>query len=105
MTIEVEAFFRALWGAREEARGRIDAEAVPGWGRRMAAVMAADVAACPDYNPEADNRILWAREVLQAARRRDPGCRARGELEAAADFLLGVTHEPCGKDLAAGVDR
>lgn len=103
-SVMVEEVFRALWVAREESRGRIDSEAVLAWGRRVAVACAADVAANPDYTPEADNRVLWTREVLQAARRREPACRASGELEAMVDFLLGVATVPvpCGKDLAAG---
>lgn len=102
----VEEVFRALWVAREECRGRIASEVVAAWGRRVSVACAADVMESADYNPEDDKRVLWAREVLLAARRRDRACRASAELEALGEFLLGVAAvaEPCGKDLAAGKD-
>lgn len=100
-TPAVDDVFRALWAAREQSRGWIARRSVWGWGRRLAKAVYDDLPAHPDYNPEEDNRVLWAREVLQAARRSEPVTRACGELEAAADFLLGLVPEPCGKDRAA----
>jgi len=96
---------RALWGVRESAHGRLDAEAVTTWGRMLAEAVQAEARANDGYSPEVDRRVLWAREVLQAAWRGEKQCRASAELEANVDFLLGITHEPCGKDRAAGVDR
>ncbi len=102
----VNLFIQALWAARESAYGRIDAEAVSRWGRSMAHAVHEEVRCNDDYSPEEDGRVLWAREVLAEAGRRERVCRACGELEAVVEFLLGLggVREPCGKDRAAGED-
>lgn len=92
---------RALWGVR--GSGRLDGDAVPTWGRMLAEAVQADARAVDSYSPEEDRRVLWAREVLAAALRGETRCRAGVELEATIEYLLGITREPCGKDLAAGV--
>lgn len=95
---------RALWAVREDSNGHLDAHAVKTWGRMLAEATQAEARDDSDYSPEVDRRVLWAREVLAAAVRREQRCRASAELEATVEFMLGLTRERelCGRDLAAG---
>lgn len=102
----VEGLCRTFSDVRRGAGGRIDPARVTSYGRLLSEACQADVRANDGYDPEADNRVLWAREVLASARRGEPVSRARAELEATLDFLLGgPPRELCGKELAAGGDR
>lgn len=94
----------ALWSVRDSNGGRIESAAVKTWGRLLAEAVQAEARENDSYSPEMDKRVLWAREVIQAAVRGERQCRASAELEATMDFLLEIRHEPCGKDWAAGVD-
>ena len=101
----VESLARALWDVREASHGRIESHAVMTWGRMLAEAVQIEARAQDGYSPEEDSRVLWMREVLQAARRRERDCRAKGELEAAMEYLMDRMPEPCGKDRAAGVEE
>jgi hypothetical protein len=98
----VELLVRALWSVRAAGHGRIESGAVKTWGRMLAEAVQAEARENEGYSPEVDRRVLWAREVLAEAVRGEQRCRAGAELEATIDFLLGITHERCGKDRAAG---
>ena len=92
--------------------GRLRAEwfgRIPGWrllvlGRGLGLAVAQDVGGRAGYDPELDRRVLWAREVLAAARDGSRVCLVSGELEACVEFALGLDGERsrCGKEMAAG---
>lgn len=101
----VESLARALWDVRAASHGRIDSHAVMTWGRMLAEAVQMEARAQDGYSPEEDGRVLWMREVLAAARRREPRCLASGSLEANVAFLLELPEAVvgvCGKDRAAG---
>ena len=101
----VAVWARELWRLRDVGGGRVQADRAAGLGRELAGVVQQRVAECDSYDPESDVRVLWAREVLAAAHRREPRCLASGNLEASVAFLLGTREavvELCGKDKAAG---
>lgn len=103
----VDCTVRALWDVREAGGGRIASGVVKTWGRMLAEAVQAMARAQESYSPEEDHRVLWAREVLQAARQGKVRCQAAGDLEAMTAYLLGVDKERelSGRDLAAGGEK
>lgn len=101
----VEGLCRTFWEVRGAGGGRIDKARVPSYGRMLAEACHADMQSDPGYDPEEDERVLWAREVLAAARRLEPRSLAGAEKEATAAFMLGTQEcvVLCGKDRAAGM--
>lgn len=85
-----------LWEQRQR-RGAIDAKKM---ARDLTVACARQVEVMEDYNPECDNRVRWAREVIADAKQGAAVPRASLGLEAAMEFM----REPCGKLLAAGGD-
>ena len=78
---------------------------VPVLSRLLAETVARDVAENEDYDPEADRRVLWAREVLADARARPVGSKpiASAALEACMEVVLLPEMAACGRAAAAGV--
>ena len=93
----VQDFCTRLWDARA-ARALRPAEDL---SRELATATAEDVARHRSYDPEADQRALWARAVIAALRvnpRRKPA--ADGDREAIAAWLLDRMPTPSGRALA-----
>jgi hypothetical protein len=96
-TAAVKAFCQGLWDARVRG-GLRPAEEL---SRELATATAEDVAACKGYDPEADQRVLWARVLIRELRvnpRRRPA--ADGDREAIAQWLLDRMPTPTGRALA-----
>jgi len=93
----VQGFCTGLWDARERGELRAAADLARG----LATATAADVAVQRGYDPEADQRVAWARTVIGELRRR-PSRRpaADGNSEAIAAWLLDRMPTPTGKALA-----
>jgi hypothetical protein len=94
----VKAFCQGLWDARS---GGPPPRSCEDLSRALATATAEDVAACKGYDPEADQRVLWARDIIAEMRRkplRRPS--ANGDLEATAQWLLERMPTPSGKALA-----
>lgn len=93
----VQAVCQALWDARA-AGGLRPAEEL---ARALATATGEDVARHRAYDPEADQRVLWARDLIAALRanpRRRPA--ADGDREAIAAWLLDRMPTPSGRALA-----
>lgn len=93
----VLAWCQALWDARKaEALAAADE-----LSRGLAQAVAADVAAYRQYDPEQDQRVHWAREVIRQHRLRPQFTpRATGDSEAVAAWLLDRMPTPTGRALA-----
>ena len=100
----VRDFCGMLWRLRAAGFGRIEQWRLLDLGRGLALAVALDVGSRAGYDPEFDRRVLWAREVLAAARDGGRVCLVGGELEACVEFALGMDEERarCGKEMAAG---
>lgn len=97
-TAAVKAFCQGLWDARAGGLVRRSCEEL---SRELATATAEDVAACKGYDPEADQRVLWARVLIRELRvnpRRRPS--ADGDREAIAQWLLDRMPTPSGRALA-----
>jgi len=102
MTAEVQQLAGWVWDARRAGKLKRDAA---GLARALAISAAQDVRDCPVYDPEADARVLWLRELIadmrHGAKWREP--RASVAAEFRVMLLLGrLADEPCGKTRSAG---
>lgn len=94
----VKGFCQGLWDARAAGPMRKSCEEL---SRELATATAADVERHRAYDPEADQRVLWARDVIAALRVRPlrrPA--ADGDREAIAAWLLDRMPTPSGRALA-----
>lgn len=94
----VKAFCQGLWDVRAAGPMRKSCEEL---SRELATATAEAVAACNGYDPEADQRVLWARDVIAAMRVRPlrrPA--ADGDREAITAWLLDRMPTPSGRALA-----
>lgn len=94
----VKGFCQGLWDERQAGPVRRSCEEL---SRELATATAEDVAGCRGYDPEADQRVLWARDIIAALRRRPlkrPS--ADGDREATAQWLLDRMPTPTGRALA-----
>jgi hypothetical protein len=88
-------FCEWLWKLRREGATAVTATRI---SRELAMACANQVRVMEDYDPEADNKVKWARDVVAAIRRGERPALAATELEAAMEFMM----IPSGKLLAAG---
>ncbi len=94
----VKAFCQGLWDERQAGRVRRSCEEL---SRELATATAEDVSACKGYDPEADQRVLWARDIIAALRAR-PLRRPAADIdrEATAQWVLERMPTPSGRALA-----
>lgn len=93
----VLAWCQSLWDARK-AETLAEAGVL---SRGLANAVAADVAAHRNYDPEMDQRVHWAREIIRQHRIRPQFTpRASGDSEAVAAWLLDRMPTPTGRALA-----
>jgi ubiquinone biosynthesis protein UbiJ len=90
-------FCEWLWKLRREGTTAVSVTKI---SRELALACANQVRVMEDYDPEADNKVKWARGVVAAIRRGERPAKAAPELEAAVEFMM----IPSGKMLAAGGD-
>ena len=101
MTHEVHAMACDLWDARRDRRGFLPAMEL---SRRLAVVIARDVAEHADYDPELDVRVMWLRQIIDLVRKGQRNPRLDSSTEFCMEWLLDKYQlEPCGKERAAGV--
>lgn len=93
----VQACCVALWDGRQ----RGDLGPAEELARQLAVAVAEDVAVIRRYDPEADQRVAWARTLIRELRLR-PNRRpqADGDSEAIAAWLLDRMPQRQGRDLA-----
>jgi len=93
----VQACCEAMWDRRE----RGDLPPAGELARMLAVAVADDVATHRRYDPEADQRVAWARTLIRELRRQpERRPQADGDSEAIAAWLLDRMPKRQGKDLA-----
>ena len=101
MTRSVQDLCGKVWDLRRAGGKLPDAMSL---SRSLAVAVAVDVEDADDYDPEADVRVMWLREMIRQLREhphRRP--RASGDAEFRMEWLLDRFElQPCGKERSAG---